>query len=130
MIEIDYTSGDYFTINGKQYSRIYKVDSMGTDSIKLVNIFDTRIEILSTISYSQVKVNGEIPVSITALVDSLKSIIYNKSGSFYFLPIGDYQYGTHPAFNTQWRYDDYLTGFDSTTWIDVRFWDDSNNWIQ
>ncbi|WP_091601538.1 hypothetical protein [Maribacter dokdonensis] len=76
MIIINTIDEKYFELNGTRFARIFHPLKLGNDKVALYNIFDTRLQILPGVHYSEVSVDATAFDSQAALISALLPVVY------------------------------------------------------
>ena len=74
-------SSTKFSLNGLQYNKSFIAIKVVDQYIKVVSIYDTRLELLPTTRFDQVQVNGVVLEDIDTLINALTDVLFTKSES-------------------------------------------------
>lgn len=72
---VNTVDGNYFTLNGIRYAKIYQPLVQGDNNIALHNVYDTKQQILNTTNFADFEVNGSTYNSQQELVAALIPVI-------------------------------------------------------
>ena len=66
----------FFTLNDRQYYKIYQPLTQGLENIAILNTYDSRQQILSSTHFSEFIVDGVVPTSQTDAIEKLLSLLF------------------------------------------------------
>ncbi|MFI8379617.1 hypothetical protein [Leeuwenhoekiella sp. NPDC079379] len=76
MILINTLNEKSFQLNGITTPKVYIPIKVGSDSISLVNVYDTRQVIISSVKYDEVTIDGEVKDDVVALIGALVPLTF------------------------------------------------------
>ena len=74
-------SSTKFSLNAIEFFKTFQALAIGTDFIKVVNVYDSSNVLLSKTNISQITVDGNFYANSTLLINALQSIIFAKEGA-------------------------------------------------
>lgn len=82
--QINNIDGSTFSFNGNPYRKIFVAKAIGDNHLQILNVYDSRLELLPPTKYQDVEVGGNTFTSLSALMNALLSVTYvaqvNSSG--------------------------------------------------
>ncbi|WP_339875208.1 hypothetical protein [Olleya marilimosa] len=70
-----------FSINSIQYPKIYQTNKQGVNNISILNIQDSKQQLLSATHFSEFIVEGETFTTQASAMAAILSVVYNNSNS-------------------------------------------------
>lgn len=76
MIIITNVSDKYFSLNGVNYAKIYQPLKQGVDSVGIVNIYDTRSQIVTNTKFDEFQIDNQTFTNQNDLITALLDVIF------------------------------------------------------
>lgn len=76
MILINNVSDTLFSLNGREYAKIFLPLAQGADSLSIYNAYDTRFKLLDTTDYTEIEVDGVTYASRDLCLSAISAVIF------------------------------------------------------
>ncbi|SOC79818.1 Fibronectin type III domain-containing protein [Salinimicrobium sediminis] len=105
-------SSSKFSLNGLEYNKSFIALKVGDNYIRIVSVYDTRLELVATTHFNQVQVGGTVHTSANNLINALTDVLFSKAESSGggLEPGGDFTGTLNVGTGSTTKYNDYLTG--------------------
>jgi hypothetical protein len=68
-----------FSLNGIEFHKVFMAFKVNADYIRVINVYDSRFQLLGTTKFDQVEVNGNTYASAAELISNLSDVVFSKS---------------------------------------------------
>lgn len=68
-----------FSLNGIEYHKTFLAFKINEEYIRVVNVYDSRFQLLGTTRYDQIEVGGIVYADATTLINNLADVLFSKA---------------------------------------------------
>ena len=68
-----------FSLNGIEFHKVFMAFKVNTEYIRVINVYDSRFQLLKTTKFDQIEVNGNTYANASELISNLSDVIFSKS---------------------------------------------------